>query len=252
MTDTVLAQTCVWGLWDTIVRSLVCLILSTYVAYLLSQLFMLVFTAALVESIDLTDMVSFDPDAATGPTHVFFTLVRAAVGVVLLCMMLPPRSTGATEYFGLVIPRLRLVAKYSAVMVLLVGAPRLLRVLRGMPLVPDSTIDAYRGAGSALAYFAALVIAAPLYEELLFRGFLFKGIARSRLGGWVALAITTSGWAALHIQYRGFQIVFIVIFGLYYGWVRWKTDSTGLAVLLHAMTNAVVVGEAAIAFTLLN
>jgi membrane protease YdiL (CAAX protease family) len=213
---------------------------------------MLVFASALVEKLDIMNTVGFDPNAAIGPTHVFFTLVRAAVGVVLLCIMLPPLSDGPTEYFGLVIPRLRLVAKYSAVMVLLVGAPRLLRVLRGMPLVPDSSIDAYRAAGSPLAYFAALVIAAPLYEELLFRGFLFKGIARSRLGGWAALAITTASWAALHTQYRGYQIVPIAINGLYYGWARWKTGSTGLAVLLHAITNAVVVGEAAIAFTLMN
>ena len=252
MTYTPELQTRVWGLWATIVRSLVCLVVSTYVAYLFSQIFMLVFASALVKKLDIMSAVGFDPNAAIGPTHVFFTLVRAAVGVVLLCIMLPPLSDGPTEYFGLVIPRLRLVAKYSAVMVLLVGAPRLLRVLRDMSLVPDSSIDAYRAAGSPLAYFAALVIAAPLYEELLFRGFLFKGIARSRLGGWMALAITTAGWAALHTQYRGFQIVPIVINGLYYGWARWKTGSTGLAVLLHAITNAVVVGEAAIAFTLMN
>ena len=242
MTDTVGPQTSVWGLWDTIVRSLVCLILSTYVAYVFSQLFMLVFTAALVENIDIMNAVGFDPNAASGPTRVFFTLVRAAVGIVLLCMMLPPRSTGATEYFGPILPKLRLGLKYTAIMVLLLGAPRLLRVFQGMPLVSDSAINAYRGAGSPVAYCAAIVIAGPLYEELLFRGFLFKGIARSRLGG----------WAALHTQYTGYQIVFVLILGLYYGWVRWKTDSTGLAVLLHAMTNAVVFGEAAIAAKFLN
>lgn len=242
MTDTVGSQTRVWGLWDTLVRSLVCFVVSTYVAYVFSQLFMVISTAALVEGLDIMNAVGFDPNAAVGLTHAFFTLLRAAVGVVLLCMMLPPRSDGPTEYFGLVKPGLRLVAKYSAVMVLLVVAPRLLRVLRGMPLVPDSAIDAYRGAGFPLAYFAALVIAAPLYEELLFRGFLFRGIAQSRLGG----------WAALHSQYRRYQIVLVVVQGLYYGWARWKTGSTGLAVLLHAIGNAVVFGEAAIATTLLN
>ena len=242
MTDRVGPETRVWGLWDTIVRSLVSFILSTYVAYVFSQLFMIIATAALVEGIEITDMVGFDPNTAGGPTYVFFTLVRAAVGIVLLFMMLPWRSTGATEYLGLGLPELRLTVKYSAVMTVLLGAPRLLGLLRRMPLVPDTAIDAYRGAGSLVAYWAALVIAAPLYEELLFRGFLFKGIERSRLGG----------WTALHTQYRGYQIVPIVIHGLYYGWARWKTGSTGLAVLLHAIANAVVVGEAAIASTFLN
>jgi len=236
----------VWGLWPTIGRSLVCFIISTYVAVLAGQVFMALFPTNLTQDIDIEKALAFDPTTLTGPVWSFFIIVRAFIGVVILAMMLPPRCTSFFAYFGPILPERRLVFKYAAIIMLLIGAQNVLSALLGGRIVLTREIEAFRAGGYVAAYWVALVIAAPLYEELLFRGFLFKGIAQSRLGGWAAILITAGAWTALHAQYSGFQLGGILIHGLYYGWVRLKTGSTGLSVLLHALGNAIVIIEAAI------
>jgi len=75
-------------------------------------------------------------------------------------------------------------------------------------------------------------------EELLFRGFLFPGYARSRLGPWGAILLTSAGWAVMHVQYEAFYLVHIFLLGCAFGWLRWRSNSTLLTVILHAIVNA--------------
>ena len=53
----------------------------------------------------------------------------------------------------------------------------------GRPDIPDFMVTAWHSAGFMPLLWIAVIIAAPLGEEILFRGFLFAGIAKSRLGG---------------------------------------------------------------------
>jgi hypothetical protein len=44
-------------------------------------------------------------------------------------------------------------------------------------------------------------------------------------------------WAALHVQYDWTGILQIFIIGLFLGWMRWRSGSTLLTLLLHALFN---------------
>lgn len=113
--------------------------------------------------------------------------------------------------------------------------------LTGRDLVPAAVVDAYktaRSSGTVVLLSIALVVAAPLMEELLFRGFLFPGYARSRLGPWGAILLTSAGWAVMHVQYEAFYLVHIFLLGCAFGWLRWRSNSTLLTVILHAIVNA--------------
>jgi membrane protease YdiL (CAAX protease family) len=66
------------------------------------------------------------------------------------------------------------------------------------------------------------VVFAPLFEEALFRGFVYEGFARSRAGVAGAIILTSIGWAALHFYYAGFEMATIFVLGLVLGVVRWK------------------------------
>jgi membrane protease YdiL (CAAX protease family) len=90
----------------------------------------------------------------------------------------------------------------------------------------------------------ALIVAAPLMEELLFRGFFFPGYARS-LGPWGAIIVTAAGWAVMHVQYETFYIVQIFVLGCAFGWLRWRSGSTLLTVILHAIVNALALAQVA-------
>jgi membrane protease YdiL (CAAX protease family) len=104
---------------------------------------------------------------------------------------------------------------------------------------PAFMTDTFRSAkemGELPLVALAFVIAAPFSEEILFRGFLFPGLAKS-LGPIAAVALTSILWASLHVQYQWFFIGEIVALGLLLGTIRWLTGSTLLTFLLHATVN---------------
>ena len=84
--------------------------------------------------------------------------------------------------------------------------------------------------------FAAIIVA-PAGEELMFRGFLFRGFVRSERSAWPAIVVISLLWAALHIQYDWAGMLQIFVVGLFLGWVRWTSGSTLLTFLLHALFN---------------
>jgi hypothetical protein len=120
--------------------------------------------------------------------------------------------------------------------------------LSGRDLIPPAVVEAYRSArasGTLLLLAVALIVAAPLMEEFLFRGFLFRGYAPSSLGIAGAILLTSAGWAAMHVQYETFYIVQIFLLGCAFGWLRWRSGSTALTVILHAMVNAAALAQVA-------
>lgn len=87
-----------------------------------------------------------------------------------------------------------------------------------------------------LAVVLAVVIA-PLSEELLFRGFLFGGLAPSRLGPIGAIAVTSAIWAVIHVQYAWPIMVQIFVYGATFGVARWRTGSLWPSIVAHGLIN---------------
>ncbi|MEM7049344.1 MAG: CPBP family intramembrane glutamic endopeptidase [Acidobacteriota bacterium] len=114
------------------------------------------------------------------------------------------------------------------------------------PPIPAFVEMAMTTAGSLPALIFAIVVVAPLFEEVLFRGFLFTGLANSAAGTWGAVLITSLLFSVIHLQYDLFDMSSIFILGLILGAVRALTDSTRLAFLLHAAVNLLAVGQAAL------
>jgi uncharacterized protein len=79
-----------------------------------------------------------------------------------------------------------------------------------------------------------VVLAAPVVEELMFRG---VGFALLRpLGVWVAVLVTGAGFAATHGLVEGFPLLFL--FGAGLAWIRERTGSVLPCMLLHGSFNA--------------
>jgi len=142
-------------------------------------------------------------------------------------------------YLGLRWPTYReTVAGLLALLMLIVGQD-LLSWSLGRPIVAEFMLTAYRTAGFLPLLVVALLVAAPVVEEVFFRGFMFKGLTASAVGTVGAILLTSLLWAGIHLQYDlyGKGVIFAV--GLFLGAVRWRTGSITLPVLLHGMMNAV-------------
>ncbi len=92
----------------------------------------------------------------------------------------------------------------------------------------------------------AVGIGAPLSEELLFRGFLFSALAKSRIGIVGAALLTTAGWTALHGNYSVIGLLEVGAIGLYLSWVLWRTGSLRVTIFCHALYNSLLVALLAV------
>jgi CAAX protease family protein len=108
----------------------------------------------------------------------------------------------------------------------------------GHPMLSPFVVGLYltaRESGMLWLVLVTVVVAAPITEESLFRGFLFRGWARSRLGAAGAIALTSVIWAAMHIQYDWLGMTEIFGLGLLFGWLRHRSGSLLTTLLTHAV-----------------
>ncbi len=105
-------------------------------------------------------------------------------------------------------------------------------------------IVAVRSGGGAWLLLLTGVVIAPFGEEMIFRGFVFRGLAESRVGVVGAIFITSAIWAAIHTQYDLFYMGVIFALGLALAFVRYRSGSTMLTFLLHALVNAAAFAQA--------
>lgn len=85
-----------------------------------------------------------------------------------------------------------------------------------------------------------VVLVAPVLEELVFRGYLFKAWRQSRLGFSGTLLLTSLLFALVHGgQYGLVQVGMVFVLGAILGLAREKSGSVLLPMLLHALNNLV-------------
>jgi membrane protease YdiL (CAAX protease family) len=96
---------------------------------------------------------------------------------------------------------------------------------------PHSTVG-------AVLFALVAVVMAPVFEEIVFRGFLFRGLANSF--GWVWGALISAGiFGAAHLQLDVFLPLAALGFAL--AWAYHRTGSLWTNITMHALFNAIAV-----------
>lgn len=90
--------------------------------------------------------------------------------------------------------------------------------------------------GSGLWTLAALVVFAPVFEELICRGVVLESL-RARYGVMTAWLVSSLFFAVLHLQLQMALNAFFV--GLVLAFLYIRTDSLWITILLHAFNNAI-------------
>ena len=132
-------------------------------------------------------------------------------------------------------------------LIFMIGSQALTYLLDESPL---SFVDPlYQSVRSVWLLIFAMVIVAPIYEELIFRGLLWSAIAEQfsspsdlllrseHRGAIVASLVTSFIFAGIHLQYGIYEISTIVVLALIFCYARIKSGSLILPMLLHIINN---------------
>ncbi|HEX5757612.1 MAG TPA: CPBP family intramembrane glutamic endopeptidase [Thermoanaerobaculia bacterium] len=162
------------------------------------------------------------------------TLLAAPIGSALTVLFArrPPR-----EALALRLPRLRQALLWTLALVAFLAAYDLVARDLGRPLSPEIMVQSYRTSVWPPLFWLAVALAAPIFEELLFRGFLLPSLAASRLGAAGAVTVSSLLFAALHLQYDLFDMTGVFLLGCLFAAARLASGSTLLTIGLHVLTN---------------
>jgi hypothetical protein len=234
----------IWGLSATLLWSALVILLFVAAQIVCMILYIAAGSGTLAptEMSEIVKSLAEDGDLLSLSTFAT-TLVTAAAVTAIIKLR---RGSDLKDYLGLALPDRRQLWQWIVAIIAFNALSDLLSIALGKPLVPEFLLNAYSSSESTWAFWAALVVAAPLGEELLFRGFLLRGLAASRLGEYGAVVVTSVAFAMMHVQYDFYGIATVIVLGIFFGMARIKTGSLLLAMILHALANLEATAEAAV------
>lgn len=107
----------------------------------------------------------------------------------------------------------------------------------------ESMITMAQSTNTPLFLFLGVAIGAPLVEEFVFRGVLWRGWSASKIGVTGTILLTSFLWAVLHVQYPTVIICYIFVLGLVLGLARQITGNIWVPVSMHALNNGLATVE---------
>jgi uncharacterized protein len=224
-----------WGPWATLGWTVVAIVLMTVVQIAVG----IPYVVGMVLLGGKIDVNTLSHDGNFISTIIIATTIAVSGLVLLLCRV---RHVPIAIYLALKRPRVRQVIVWTAGLAVYIVATDLTSYALGRPIVHEFMAEVYATAWLPLLLIT-LLIAAPIWEETLMRGFVFTGIARSSWGvGW-AIFLSSLIWSVLHIQYGWFEIAGIFVLGIFLGFARRSTGSMLLTMFLHSIANAVATLE---------
>lgn len=228
-----------WGRWATFGLGLIALLIGQ-----LAALTALIWWSGL----GLTQVPDVTSD---GVALILIVCISTPIQVFVLALMARQTGASATNYLGLKLPRRIEVVGGIIIIVIFVAVSDGITWLLGRDIVSQFQLDIYasaRNAGYLPWLWLTLVVIAPIGEETLFRGFLFRGWYRVPRDVWPVIIVTSSIWALSHVQYDLFFMAQVFVSGLLLGWFRWLSGSTILTMLLHGLLNCEGTLETLMAF----
>lgn len=167
------------------------------------------------------------------------TFAGAVATLSLVILLVKTRRMSPRDYLALRPVRVKIVLPWALALLVFVVAFDSLSTLLDRPVVPESMRRIYETTAFLPLLWIAVVIVAPLWEEIVFRGFGFPGFRSSRLGLAGAIVVPALFWVSLHVQYDAYDLSFVFLLGLLFGYARERTGSVTVPILLHVLNNLI-------------
>jgi len=232
-----------WGLWTTLGFSAIILALYSALQILVATFFV---SLAKAEHPELDLEVYARSLSSNGFCIAVMAVVSGLICTPVTLLFTKLRKTiSVKNYIGFKEPLKREWVQWLLILAAFLFLSDGVSWLLHQPIVPPFMVDAYKTASSLPALLFAIVVVAPIFEEIFFRGFLFQGIRYSRLGPIGAIGITSLIWAVIHLQYDIYGMATVFALGLLFGIARLKTDSIHLLMVMHSFVGLVATMETA-------
>jgi len=230
-----------WGFWATLGFSAVIFALFCAIQILVVTVFL---SLAKVQHPELDLEVYTKSLSSNGFCLAISEIVSGLICIPLTLLFTKLRKNiSIKNYIGFREPLTREWVKWLLILAAFLFLSDAVSLLLHQPIVPPFMVDAYKTASFLPALLFAIIIVAPIFEEIFFRGFLFQGIRYSRLGPIGAIGMTSFFWAVIHLQYDVYGITTLFALGLLLGIARLKTGSIHLLMVMHSVTSLVATIE---------
>jgi CAAX protease family protein len=221
-----------WGFWATLGWTL----LAPAVALLL-----IIALGRILSLWDMDQLLSRAMARGGDPASSLMNMLMFGIAIAVLAVAARCAGWRATEYFALVRPH----GRYVLFGFLCTALPLLLTFAHAMNFDLNGFFNSHgydhaRAANGLVLHYIAVAIAAPVTEEIIFRGFLYRGLAASRIGVVGAIVITSVAWALAHPGQGTAGMIDTAVVGLAWGWLRWYTGSISATIAWHVANNAVM------------
>ena len=186
------------------------------------------------------EFLQMAPELATHGTLLTYATIASFIALVpsiLMVIKIKERSRIA-DYLALVPAKPMDYLKWTAITLGAVIALGLLGQAVGKSTADQFTADVVRTAPSTFLLFFAVAFCAPVLEELLFRGFAYKGLSNGPLRPLGTIILTAAVFGSLHVQYEWFDMMTTFVIGVLLGLARWKTGSIYVPIFVHVVNNA--------------
>lgn len=216
---------------------------TTFVALIAYGVFMLTSGLALTVMLVMQDVVwtssptELDALAAEGRWQGTALVIGSVAAIVVLWVAIRMARREFAEYLALNWPSRDELVAALMIIAILVAAEMMLLSRAGVQGASSHPYLSVKGAGALLILLIGGCIAAPMMEEFIFRGFMFRGWSQSFLGPIGSIVATSAIWAIVHTQYDWLVRSFIFVAGLTLGYFRWRSNSTWLTVIVHSAVN---------------
>ena len=217
------------------------------VAFLATQTVVVVaaFALQLIEDRDLKPEEWAERVGSDGLTLSLATLAVLLVCVPLVGFLVGRREADPWVFLGLRPVATRTIWTWIGALAAFVVVSDSITIAIGRPVVPEFMAEAYSSAPPTLL-FVALVFAAPVFEELFFRGFVPGALEASGVSAVAAAVVSSLAWSVIHMQYDWYGVVTIFLMGLLFAAARSKTRSLVPCVAMHAVANTIAFTEAVV------
>lgn len=223
------------------------LILGMVVAFFVSQLIgIYVAGSVLLPSVETLTVAEIFFIGSSNGTVVSSSIIISWLLLTLLIVAIIRVKEGSIRQYLALSPFSWIIAAVmvSILALFMLGSQILTYWLDKTPL--DFVDPLYQSVDSVWLLVIAMVIVAPIYEEMVFRGLLWSGISEQfspQRGTIIASIVTSVVFAVIHLQYGLYEITTIMLLALIFCYARIKSGSLLLPIMLHIINNGVAMGQ---------
>jgi uncharacterized protein len=232
-----LATPRVWKFWGTAIWGLL-LFVAMFVGQI-GAIVLLVVQRGLPMDLASLQLVGREPQALALSVTMGLPATLAAVWLAIRI-----KKAAFADYLALHWPSWKQLLFGAVGLVLIVVAWETMSRSLGREATPGFMTDLLksgRDKGAAFFLLFAFSVAAPMSEEVLARGFLYRGWSASFLRVPGAIVLSSLVWTAVHLQYDMYFLAEVFSIGLWFGYMRYRSSSLWLTIVLHALNNLTAV-----------